>query len=340
MRIKQRHLLAALLLLPFSVLPFLSGCGHAPVKSGAAASQNGLLRVGYVSPYGSLPSGPEGWENRSGKLVPQLRTAGVTAVKFTAFPNGPDLNEALAANAIDLAMIGDTPGILGRAAGIPTHLVNQSTVGSNAWLMVRADGPRTLADLKGKTVATAKGSYMSRYLLGLLAEAGLSKDVKFVHLLPSDAEPALRRGDIAAYAHPYGPLLISHGFRAIDQARQHPGLEGSGLTLIRDAYLTAHPGFPALWNKARKTGIADILAQQNDYYQVQAKNARLPVPIFKAMSPVSLYQSQPLTPKGLALLDGTKAFLVDQHLAKQDFSIHDWTAPSEAATAVASQEKL
>lgn len=80
----------------------------------------------------------------------------------------------------------------------------------NAWLIAKADGPKTLADLKGKKVATSQGSYMSRYLTSLLKEQGLDKDVKILHLLPADGEAALSRGDIAAYAYPtgFGPLLL------------------------------------------------------------------------------------------------------------------------------------
>ena len=302
----------------------LSGCGAKHDASG----QGGLLRVGFIGNT-ATPSGPEGWEIQRGRFLPTLRPVGVTHAQFFAFPNGPDLNEAMAAGALDVGMLGDTPAIVAHAAGLPARAINQTQVGMNAWLIVRADGPKTVAELQGKTVATQKGSYMARYLLGLLAQNGLTDRVRFVHLASSAAEPALHRGDIAAYAAPAGtgPLLLSHGFRAIDQAAQHPGLTGSGVTVVSEKYLAAHPNFPSLWNKARADAIADVRARPEPFYQFQAQAANLPEPIVKASYPVSLYSAQPFTPKGLALLDGTKAFLLGQHLAKSDFTLASWTVP-------------
>ena len=308
-----------------------SGCGNKQGRAnGSANADAGVLRVGFISPNGAPPAGPEGWLYRKEKIIPELSAAGIKSVKFTAFPNGPDLNEAMAGKAIDIGMVGDTPGIVAHAAGLTTRVINQGSIKTNAWLIARADGPNSIEELKGKTVATAKGSYMARYLLGLLAEKGLSKDVKFVHLLPPDSEAALRRGDIAAYASPLGPILKSHGFKVIDEARFHPGLTGSGVTVVTQEYLTAHPGFPAVWNKMRADGIAEIKSHEDEYYRTEAKDLRIPTSVYKEIYSVEHYNPAPLTAEGLALLNGTKDFLVQQHLAKQDFKVADWMVPDQA----------
>jgi sulfonate transport system substrate-binding protein len=317
-------------------LPILfSGCSPKGENSrnGAEGDAAGVLRVGIISTTGKQPSGPEGLAYKQGTFIKDLASAGITKIEFTPFGNGPDLNEAMAAGGLDVGEYGDTPSLVGRAAGLKTRAINQGTVGMNAWLIARADGPKTVEELRGKTVATSKGSYMARYLLGLLAEKGLSKDVKFIHLLPNAAEAALQHGDIAAYAAPSGtgPLLIQHGYKAIDQANQHPGLSGSSVTVVSEKYLAAHSDFPTIWNKARANAIGYSIAHSEEYYQYQTAQSKLPVEIVKASYPITLYSKEPFTAKGLALLGGTKAFLVQQGLAKSDFDLKGWTVSSADA---------
>lgn len=328
---KNSILIAAAILLA----TVAGGCGHSDQGAGGS-----VLRLGFVGTVGGQPQGPEGWASKQGLLLPALKDAGITSITFTAFGNGPDLNEAMAGHAIDVGMLGDTPAIVGHAAGMPTRLINQSSVGTDCWLIVRPGGPKSVDELRGKSVATQKGSYMARYLLGLLQEKGLEHAVTFVHLPTTDAEAALRRGDIDAYATGSGPLLIAHGLHSIDEAKNHPSLLGSSVTVATDSFLAAHPNFPQVWNRARDIGVADLKKNQDGYNAWQAGRVRLDVATYKALYPTRTFLTEPLTPKGVALLEGTKEFLVDQHLAKTDFKISDWAVPGiyPSASAVASAE--
>ena len=114
-------------------------------SSGSPASY--VVRVGYVTTGSSGPTGPEGWGFASGLLTRELATAGVSEVRFLRFPNGPDLNEAISAQAIDVGIVGDTPALVGKASGLPTRLINQSVLGMDVWLVGCKDGPRTVRDL-------------------------------------------------------------------------------------------------------------------------------------------------------------------------------------------------
>ncbi|MCW3059150.1 MAG: aliphatic sulfonate transporter substrate-binding protein [Capsulimonas sp.] len=305
------------------------GCGSKKSSSPGAEPDAGLLRVGILSTNG-VPTGVDGWGYKQGVLLPALREAGVTRIQYAAFAHGPNLNEALASNAVDVGLYSDTPAIVGHAAGIKTRLVNQNAVGNNTWLIVRQDGPRSLEELRGKTVGTSKGTAWSRYLFGLLAEKGLTKDVKVVHL-PSDAGPALLHGDIAAYAGS-GPQLLAQGFRSIDDSSQHPELQGTSVTVVTEDYLAKHPQFPTVWNKAHLAAVSDVLAHPSAYYQFEADVTKQPLSVVKLSSSVSRFTRQPFTERGLQLLSGTKAFLIDQRLARQDFDVKAWIAPSEQAS--------
>jgi len=307
----------------------------APDATAAAAGSEAqihlpdTLRIGFISANNkTVITGPEGWAQTKGYLEGELKKYGVKEFKYFTFPNGPNLNEALSAGTLDLGIYGDTPAINGRSAGLKTRLINQAQINMNAWLTAKADGPKTVADLKGQKVATSQGSYMSRYLIGLLKEQGLDKDVKVLHLLPADAEAALARGDIAAFAYPtgFGPLLLQKGYVAIDEAAQHPALQGSSVTVVTEDYLQQNPQFPKLWNDIRAQAIKEIRADSEAYFQFYADASGYPLDVVKASFKIEQWPAEAFPADGLTLLEGAKQFLIEQGLAKKDFAIDDWIA--------------
>jgi sulfonate transport system substrate-binding protein len=299
------------------------------VAHSAAPRPTAVLRFGFIGTGEAQPVGAEGWAYQHGELSSVLDQLGFGGVSFVRFANGPDLNEALSGGSLDVGIYGDTPALVGRAAGLPTRLVNQSVVGMDAWLLTRADGPRSLDELAGKTVATSKGSYMHRYLAGLLLEKGFKDKVKFAHLLPADAQAALDHGDIAAYAAPAqtAPLFVAKGARVLDRASDHSGLLGTSVTVVTDAFLAQHGDFPSVWNAARRRAVDELKQRSGEYYAYHSQTVRLPLDLVKAGYPLSLFEQEPLVQRGLELLEGTKQFLVSQALAQRDFSISEWAVP-------------
>ncbi|MBD2433459.1 MULTISPECIES: ABC transporter substrate-binding protein [Fischerella] len=287
------------------------------------------LRLGFISTNNSkAPTGPTGWAMQQGKLLPELQKLGITEVKTLSFPNGPNLNEALVAGEVDVGIYGDTPALVGKASGIPTRLIGQEQVGMNSWLVAKKNGPRSLAELKGQKVATSKGSYLHRYLIGLLQESGLKDKVTVVHLLPSDAQAALERGDVAAIAAATGtgPLLKSKGYPVIDEAIKHPDLPGTSVTVATENFLAKHPDLPQKWNQIKQAAVKDIKANSEAYYKFHAQVTGYPLDVVKASFPIEQFPEEPLPAKGIQLLEGTKKFLVSQKLAKSDFNLTDWVA--------------
>jgi sulfonate transport system substrate-binding protein len=292
-------------------------------------SQSTILRIGYVgSTKDNIPSGVDGWGIQQKLLQEKLKKIGIEKYEFHAFPNGPPLNEAIAAGELDIGILGDTPAIVGRSNGLKTKLINQAAINSNVWLITPKNGVKTLEDLKGKTVATQLGSYMYRYLIGVLKEKGLDKDVKIVNMLSSDAEAALNRNDIAAYAFPTnsGPLIKSKGYPVIDEAKDHPDLLGSTVTVVTQDYLSDNPDFLTIWNEVRKQSLEDLLKKPEDFYQFQSEQVGYPVEVMQDSLPLSNLKSEALSEEGIKLLEGTKKFLVEGEFAKKDFDLNDWIA--------------
>jgi ABC-type nitrate/sulfonate/bicarbonate transport system substrate-binding protein len=335
MQIKIVQVLSfALILTIFSTI--IAACGASqPAKADKTAAATAeakvtlpaKLRIGFISANNSKEiTGPEGWAQRKGYLEEELKKYGVNEFKFSTFPNGPNLNEALSAGELDIGIYGDTPAISAKSAGIKTRVINQTQINMNVWLIAAPNGPKTLADLKGKKVATSQGSYMSRYISGLLKEQGLDKDVKVVHLLPSDGEAALVKGDIAAFAYPtgFGPLMLNKGYTLIDEAAKHKNLSGSSVTVVLESFLEKTPQFPKIWNDIRSKAVKEIQAKPDEYFKFYSEVSGYPIDVVKASFKIGQWPAEPFIPDGLTLLDEGKKYLVEAGLAKKDFVLNDW----------------
>ncbi|MBD2445941.1 ABC transporter substrate-binding protein [Nostoc sp. FACHB-152] len=297
---------------------------NSSVQAENAKATAPTLRIGYVG--SSEPTGPLGWAKQKGILERELQKAGFKNITFARFPNGPDLNESLVAGQIDVGSLGDTPAIVLRARGINTKLLRITQVNNTAWLVAKKNGPRSLTELKDQKIATQKGSYMHRYLLGLLDEAKLTKDVKVVHLMSTEAKSALERGDVAAYAtsSDLGPFLKSQGFPIIDSSANHQGLSGTSLIIATENFLVKQPDFPQKFNTILTAAAKDLKANSEEYYRYHAQTTKYPLNIVKVSYPLQQVSEEPFPADGVKLLEGTKKFLVSQHLAKSDFAFKDW----------------
>lgn len=154
-----------------------------------------------------------------GVLEARLAKLGVGKVRWVAFPFGPPMLEALGAGSIDIASVGDTPPIFAQSAGAPIVYIACVPATQNA-ILVRGDSAlRSVADLRGRTVAIARGSSSHNFAMQALAKAGLGfADITPVWLGPADAVAALTRREVDAWTvwDPYVAVAErQHGARAI-----------------------------------------------------------------------------------------------------------------------------
>ena len=279
---------------------------------------------------GNRLTGPVGYLHDKNALVPLLADAGVTGIQVFSFPNGPDLNQALVAGELDLATYGDTPALVARGAGQPTRLISQAAVGLDAAIVTRKEGgPRSLQELAGRKVATQKGSYMHRYLLGVLTDAKVRPE-EIVHIYSSDVEAALERGDVDAASIPAANVeaLRQKGYPVIDQlAADHPRYRGTSATVVTEAFLAEHPGFVKTWQAAQVEATRQAKANWPDYLAFAVEVGGFAPDIVRKTTLREQLPDTPFTEEGLTLLEGTKRFLVEQGFVRKDFAIEDWIAP-------------
>jgi sulfonate transport system substrate-binding protein len=132
-------------------------------------------------------------------------------VEWSEFPSAQALLEALSAGAVDAGSVGDAPFMFAYATGAKIKAVQATRAsggGASTAILVRANSAiRTAADLKGRRIATGRGSVGHYLLLRVLETAGLTpKDVTVVFLNPGDAKAAFDSGTVDAWAT-WGPYV-------------------------------------------------------------------------------------------------------------------------------------
>lgn len=135
-------------------------------------------------------------------LERRFEPQGVT-IRWVEFPFGPPLLEALNAGAIDYGYTGNAPPVFAQAAhaNIQYVAVIPARGEGEAIVVPEASPLKSLADLKAKRVAVAKGSSAHDLLVAALESAKLAwSDITPVYLAPADAAAAFARGSVDAWS--------------------------------------------------------------------------------------------------------------------------------------------
>jgi sulfonate transport system substrate-binding protein len=172
-----------------------AGLGLAAAAALRPARAAGGIRIGYQK-YGSLVL-----LKGRGLLEKALQPLGTT-VSWSEFPSGPPLLEALNAGAIDFGSAGEAPPIFAQAASPELRYVAaEPPAPRGEAILVPKDSPiRSVADLRGRTIALNKGSNVHYLLVRALEQAGVPYDaVKLAFLAPADANAAFVRGSVDAW---------------------------------------------------------------------------------------------------------------------------------------------
>jgi NitT/TauT family transport system substrate-binding protein len=135
------------------------------------------------------------------------------------FAKGADIYPAVVAGEIDLAASASDGAIAARGNGVPISIVAGFSSGG-ARIVVRPDsGIKSMKELKGKAVATARGGAHELLLLAELERAGLTwsdrgdKDVRLLYLSYSDLNQALagKSVDAICQSEPQAAIAIQKG---------------------------------------------------------------------------------------------------------------------------------
>ena len=197
--VTRRSVLGAAALAVSTVLA-LTGCvaGEGSSGSAAAAGSNkgGTLNIDFAT-YNplSLVIKKQGW------LEASLKEQGVT-VNWVQSAGSNKANEALRSGAIDVGSTAGSAALLARANGSEIKTIDIFSQPEWAALVAPAGSDiKSVADLKGKSVAATKGTDPYFFLLQALEQAGLKpSDVTVQNLQHADGRTALENGSVQAWS--------------------------------------------------------------------------------------------------------------------------------------------
>jgi sulfonate transport system substrate-binding protein len=264
----------------------------------------------------------------------RLKSLGVNSVKWVEFQFGPPMLEAMGAGAVDLGSVGDTPPIFAQAAG--SNLVYAAgTPATEHGVLVPQNSPiKTLAELKGKRVAFAKGSSAHNLTIKALALAGLTlNDVNVLYLSPADATAAFNAGDLDAWVvwDPYYAIAVQHYNARVIADTSDRRLASSLYYLANRDFATRYPtvlsavldeiGKLTLWSGQHRDELAAIAAESTG---IDAKTWSIAFGradfSFGAVTPAQVAQQQQLADTFLSLA-------IIPH--KIDVAAYVWQAPAK-----------
>lgn len=238
--------------------------------------------------------------------------------------------EAMGADQIDVATVGDGPLIFAAGAGAPirpiasVRLVDRSE--GNVILVRNDSGINSIADLRGKRIATTRGSSGHQLLLAALQQAGMSTaDVQLSLLAPADGKSAFDAHAVDAWA-------IWQPYVAIARSR------GDVKVLINSNGLLSEYGFVAANENAignKRAALDDFIKRldaatrwsdqhEQAYLDIQSRLTGLSVEILRSVRQSMSPEIGPLTPAAVAGLQQTLTLYRDTGLLRRELGIGDF----------------
>jgi sulfonate transport system substrate-binding protein len=269
--------------------------------AGGWAWYRNVVEAGPVLHVGSQRGGTKAVMIASGALEGAPYT-----VEWSEFPAAQNLLEAIGAGAVDVGLAGDAPFQFAYQSGQPVRAVaalasRPRPKDSLAILVPRGSAARSIADLRGKRIATTRGSVGHYLILRALAAAGITpSDVRITFLSPGDSKAALDAGAIDAWStwSPYTGAALATGARSLVDG----GGFLSGYSFDVANAQSAGAKRTMLEDFLRREAVAQDWAKthQHDYAAVLARETGLPPAI-------ALFHATHLTVQRVPIDDALKA---------------------------------
>jgi sulfonate transport system substrate-binding protein len=237
----QRRTLA----LAFSVLTLAV---LTPLKAARAEDKPAVIRIGFPGAGtggrplsgGSYPSNAHLFK----EIDDEFKADGIR-IEWKFFPGaGPALNESYANGLTDVAFgHGDLPLIVGRSTGLKHKIVMSSgRLGSSYFVVPAGSTAKSLADLKGKRLATFKGTAGQLTLYRWLDKFGFTdRDFRVISLDNDSTKAALATSDIDGTVIAPFDLEARGIARRILELRDDPKISRPGTVWVGEEFEKKYP---------------------------------------------------------------------------------------------------
>lgn len=198
----------------------------------------------------------EGW------IEDALSEYGVEVV-WNDFESGPPINESMAADLSDIGTLGDVPTVSAIAAGQDNQVVLIAAEGERAYaILTAADSDiESIADLKGKTVATTLGSTGHNLFEKALSTEELTfDDVNLINISAGDAGTVLstNEADAVAIWEPNVTRLVENGTAKVLTYGGEVGLLGVNPLVADSKFVEENPTIIKVIIEQYARGVAEI----------------------------------------------------------------------------------
>ncbi|MBB4040187.1 sulfonate transport system substrate-binding protein [Microvirga flocculans] len=291
-----------------------------------AADKPEVVRITYVSSPFNVPSIVM---RAKGYLEEAFKPFGIR-VESPEITSGAAQVQAIAAGEIQIAsVLGGTSAILGKANGADVQVIAAYSRSPKAFgILARGDGPSSVADLKGKTVAGPKGTTLHQLLAAALAKAGLTlSDVNHVNMDLGAARAALLAGKVDA------ATLAGNNALAVEQAGGKIIANGDGIIApttvigVRGEFLRNHPDLVEAYLAAHRKALDFMAENPDEALKLAAEEQKISLDDARRM--MGWYDfSIRMTDKDVANLADEQAFMVSSGMLKKTIDIKaDLIAP-------------
>jgi sulfonate transport system substrate-binding protein len=218
--------------------------------------------------------------------------------------------EFLNAGSIDFGSTAGAAALLAKISGNPIKSVSVYSRPEWTALVTKKDTIKTVADLKGKSVAVTRGTDPHIFLIRALLDHGIAaSDVKFVLLQHADGKTALIRGDVDAWAG-LDPIMaqaeVEEGARLF---YRKPENNTWGVLNVREDFAAKNPEIVKRVLKVYEKARVHALANKAELQAALVKAARLPDKVIEqqlvrtdlATSVIGPVQAEAIEQAGLAL---------------------------------------
>jgi ABC-type nitrate/sulfonate/bicarbonate transport system substrate-binding protein len=252
------------------------------------------------------------------------------AIKWHTITSGAQQTQAMAAGSLDIAsVVNSTSLILANAAG---NRVEAAAVVSRPKqsfaLLTGPDGPRTVRELRGKTVAGPKGTVLHQTLIAALVAEGMSaNDVNFIQMDLPDARSALLSGNVDGALQAAALIIrdLEAGMRVLFTADGYvtPLL----LSAVRPDFAKKYPELLQIYLDTQKEAYSWILANTAEAVAIGSRIQQI-----SEEDGMRLYgwsgMASVLEQSDLPALEADVNFLFEQDMIAQKINVADFILPA------------
>jgi len=244
----------------------LTGCTAGEDTAPQAGGKKLTIDFATYNPL-SLVLKDKGWIEKA------LADKGVS-VTWVQSAGSNKANEALRSGAADIASTAGSAALLARANGSPIKAIDiYSQPEWSALVTTGKSGIKTVADLKGKSVAATKGTDPYFFLVQSLAAAGLStSDVTVQNLQHADGWAALQNGSVDAWSG-LDPIMANAEAKGAKLFYRNVDFNSYGFLNATESFLAAQPETAQIVVNAYERARAWATANPAETAQILAKVA-------------------------------------------------------------------